>query len=597
MTITARGFWIRRYDQANHTEVLVNTTNNTFSATIPGLRAGAEYHVRAIARTSGTQGSHQSLQHSFTTPANVPGAPRNLNATRVSNSQIALSWLAPLESGGTSITRYEVQLNNGAWITASSMAGHTFTVTSGTHTLRVRAVNSAGAGAQANISAAASFTVTFNPNPVGPTGDMMVGVYFDILTDATFNDTLEIDYDAYVLEYFTLNDGEFIDFAPLMSNPVTITVSAGSAIGNANIPNAFDSDPAFSGWFNADIRITGSTIVDRNIIAVPRWLAVIIFDSQGGSAVANRYLIPRVQPIGTLPIPIRFGYRFEGWFRIPNGISQVHPEHTFTSGGAILYAVWTPIMHKITFNSHGGGIFDPIILRQGELIGVLPTPARPGYRFEGWFVNQSGVGNAVHPKESFNTSVTLHAVWTLIDPFFQFYGELGWRYPLNHPDSRHISSGYKLEGRPDHEGIDIQRIEPNRPDGVYGAIMGERVYSMHSGTVLIAQWSDTAGFWVAIRSSTIDPARNEFLVSRYLHMGDVQVSQGPIDQGVHIGHVSNLGRTTGRGPGGRSSGHLHIDINNNNRWTSSGDVRPYTINPQRFFPQINFEGLLSTITP
>ncbi|MCL1935845.1 MAG: M23 family metallopeptidase, partial [Defluviitaleaceae bacterium] len=68
-----------------------------------------------------------------------------------------------------------------------------------------------------------------------------------------------------------------------------------------------------------------------------------------------------------------------------------------------------------------------------------------------------------------------------------FYAELGWRYPLS---SRHISSGYKLPTRPKHEGFDI--VTEGRP----GAIKGKPVYSVHSGTVVVAGKSDSAGNWV-----------------------------------------------------------------------------------------------------
>jgi hypothetical protein len=193
---------------------------------------------------------------------------------------------------------------------------------------------------------------------------------------------------------------------------------------------------------------------------------------------------------------------------------------------------------------------------------------------------------------------------TLPGCFFAFYGELGWRYPLNHPASRHINSGYKLTGRPDHEGIDIARYEPNRPVGALGAIMGEAVFAIHGGTVLAAQWSDSAGNWVVVRSNVVDPIRSpaQNIITRYLHLRDAPlVSSIPgrnnISQGVQIGNVGNTGNTMGSGPGNRSSGHLHIDINNNNRWTSSSDVRPFTVNPMRFFPNIAFSGQTGRVIP
>ena len=177
-----------------------------------------------------------------------------------------------------------------------------------------------------------------------------------------------------------------------------------------------------------------------------------------------------------------------------------------------------------------------------------------------------------------------------------FYGELGWRYPLNNVLSRHIGSGFRLPQRPGHEGIDIQRHAPNHVAGTYNAIMGEAVFAVHSGTVAVSQWNACAGWWVAIRSDIID-ADGSRIVSRYMHLRDrplvrADVPNPRINQGVQIGNVGNSGDTRGQGPGGRSSGHLHLDFNNGNLLDNIGWA---TINPQRFFPNINFTGATSNV--
>ena len=167
---------------------------------------------------------------------------------------------------------------------------------------------------------------------------------------------------------------------------------------------------------------------------------------------------------------------------------------------------------------------------------------------------------------------------TLPGCFFAFYGELGWRYPLT---SRHINSGYgvlrAVDGWQPHTGIDVIR-----PPGT-GSIRGERIYAAHSGTVAIAGFSSTAGYWVVIRSHQRDTnASNNFIVSRYLHMlnrpSHLQLNSN-ISQGAHIGLVGNSGSSHGY--------HLHLDFNNQNRLDG---VRGATLNPQRFFPYVHFTG-------
>jgi len=125
------------------------------------------------------RGSNATLQSdaiAFTTPAavnvSVPGAPRNLVATPVNNN-VNLSWIAPANTGGTPVSHYEVSHNNGAWVIAQGMVGHSFTgLAVGGHTFRVRAVNTAGAGA--HVSAAA--TVVAPPTPPPPSAGITVTV-------------------------------------------------------------------------------------------------------------------------------------------------------------------------------------------------------------------------------------------------------------------------------------------------------------------------------------------------------------------------------------------------------------------------------------
>jgi hypothetical protein len=100
----------------------------------------------------------------------VPAAPTNLAAT-ADNAQVALSWTAPTNNGGTLITNYQVQrtLNTGTpnWVTVTKpvSTSTTYTVTgltNGTaYKFRVAAVNVIGTGA---------YVTTANPTtPTAPT--------------------------------------------------------------------------------------------------------------------------------------------------------------------------------------------------------------------------------------------------------------------------------------------------------------------------------------------------------------------------------------------------------------------------------------------
>ena len=134
----------------------------------------------------------------------------------------------------------------------------------------------------------------------------------------------------------------------------------------------------------------------------------------------------------------------------------------------------------------------------------------------------------------------------------------------------------------------VRHSEPEEPSP--SGLNDEAVYSAHGGTVAVADWSTSAGWWVAIRSNVKDPVSNNRIVSRYMHfIREPVVSKGAINQGVYIGNVGSTGNSSGS--------HLHLDFNNNDLFSGGGNFNNFTINPQRFFPGVTFTGATSSVTP
>lgn len=91
----------------------------------------------------------------------VATAPLNLDAV-AANGQVALTWSAPSDTGGSSITDYQVGVSPATGVTGgvtrlvgSATTGYTFTgLTNGTgYTFTLRAVTAAGLGASASTAA------------------------------------------------------------------------------------------------------------------------------------------------------------------------------------------------------------------------------------------------------------------------------------------------------------------------------------------------------------------------------------------------------------------------------------------------------------
>ena len=165
-----------------------------------------------------------------------------------------------------------------------------------------------------------------------------------------------------------------------------------------------------------------------------------------------------------------------------------------------------------------------------------------------------------------------------------WYAERGWFYPLRNVNSRRISDGFRNVR--DHNGIDIVR-----EGAAAGVIRGERVYAAHAGVVRHSNFSlgTGPGHWIMIESNDVSPTTGIQLRTRYLHLSTRAVSANDtVTRGQFIGTVGNTGAET------TSSAHLHIDVN---RWGDGlqGLSAARAMNPQRFFPHINFTGYTTNV--
>ena len=119
----------------------------------------------------------------------------------------------------------------------------------------------------------------------------------------------------------------------------------------------------------------------------------ISFEENGGSEVAD---ITKVvgSIIGTLPTPTRAGYNFDGWYTDP-GLTTAFAERKMPSESITLYARWTAASYTVTLNANSGSFGGDentrtINVIYGSSYGTLPTPARSGKSFAGWYTATEG---------------------------------------------------------------------------------------------------------------------------------------------------------------------------------------------------------------
>lgn len=66
----------------------------------------------------------------------------------------------------------------------------------------------------------------------------------------------------------------------------------------------------------------------------------------------------------------------------------------------------------VTFNANNGDAASSVTKPIGSVLGALPTPARTGYTFDGWFTDDGTFANQVDANTVVNGAMTLYAKWT-----------------------------------------------------------------------------------------------------------------------------------------------------------------------------------------
>jgi len=135
---------------ASYTALVPNPTSGP--VTIHGLLNGTLYYFQVFAHNASGNGATASTS---ATPSTTPDAPTDLAATWYQNGQVPLSWTAPYDDGGSSITDYKIQYKpslHSAWnFFVHSMSSQTSITVTGlmngiSYDFRVAAANVNGVG-------------------------------------------------------------------------------------------------------------------------------------------------------------------------------------------------------------------------------------------------------------------------------------------------------------------------------------------------------------------------------------------------------------------------------------------------------------------
>ncbi|WP_310603038.1 InlB B-repeat-containing protein [Anaerosporobacter sp.] len=169
--------------------------------------------------------------------------------------------------------------------------------------------------------------------------------------------------------------------------------------GTLNVPRKLGYD--FVGWFTQEYggkEITNTSIVDvageRTLYA--HWKPstyTVYFNANGGTiSGSNSKTVTYKESYGTLPVPTRDRYEFEGWYTQSTGGTRVTSlTQVEITGNQTLYARWNGKKYNVTFNANGGSCYtSSTVVTYYEKYGELPTPSKTGYSFAGWYTDITG---------------------------------------------------------------------------------------------------------------------------------------------------------------------------------------------------------------
>lgn len=166
------------------------------------------------------------------------------------------------------------------------------------------------------------------------------------------------------------------------------------------LPAVSKAGYTFSGWYTSS---AGGTLIssgDKVSITSDKVLYAgfnpitykVTFNSNGGNCSTSSKDVKYNTEYGALPTASRAGYTFTGWFTSSDGGFQVTSKSVMKSiGDQTVYAGWLPVRYAVTLDTTGGNLdTQTVFVSYGCAYGALPTPAKKGCTFIGWYTSPEG---------------------------------------------------------------------------------------------------------------------------------------------------------------------------------------------------------------
>lgn len=243
---------------------------------------------------------------------------------------------------------------------------------------------------------------------------------WDFTADTVTTDTTL--YAKWAGEVYTVTfdkNGGDTEAAPA-SKTVTYPATNVDALPTAPTKTGF----TFLGWTTAQNGNTffgTGTAVTESITVYAKWVENaentynVVFDTQGGSAVAPITGVTKGDEIAAPAAPTKAHYVFKGWYKESACTNAWDFEVDTVTAETTLYAKWEGETFTVTFDKNGGDTdatpVSKAVVYPATTVDALPTaPAKTGFTFTGWTTAPNG--NTVFNADTTVTGdITVYAKW------------------------------------------------------------------------------------------------------------------------------------------------------------------------------------------
>ncbi|NME73075.1 InlB B-repeat-containing protein, partial [Flammeovirga aprica] len=108
----------------------------------------------------------------------------------------------------------------------------------------------------------------------------------------------------------------------------------------------------------------------------------------------------------------KLGYTFEGWYSESEFTNEVTSITAGSTGDVTLYAKFTPISYKITYNTDGGTHSNPETYTIESETIKLAEASKEGFTFGGWYSEADFTNEVTEVTSGSAVDIVVYAKWT-----------------------------------------------------------------------------------------------------------------------------------------------------------------------------------------